>query len=290
MIEGILITLSILSGLGINACQNGFGKNNGQNKADINLYNTLMFAVCVLVFGVLAFVSGVISVYTVVLGIIFGALTNFQQYYKVVALSNGPMHITVLIITASMLIPTLCGPILFPTEESLNIFKIIFAAVLVFFIYLSGNISDGGEKKRVGARWIFSIAIAFLCQGFIGVMQKVHQSSEYKDELFAFLFVSFVFSFVFSFIKAKGSGVKISFDKKTYLSAIVCGVFTFAVNYINLKLSGEIPTQIFFPLINGSNIILTALMSVFLFKEKLSKKQLIGIIGGMACLIAIVLV
>ncbi len=291
MINEILIALSILSGVGINAFQNGFGKSNSKNSADINFYNTLMFAVCVLVFGVLAFLSAKISLYTVILGIAFGAFTTFQQYYKVVALANGPMHITVLIITASMLIPTLSGPILFPESEKFSILKLTFAAFLVFFIYLSGKIEEStGDKKKAGGKWLFSVAVAFLCQGLIGVMQKVHQSSEYKDELFAFLAISFVFSFIFSLVKSRGCEIKSSFTRKTYLSAVVCGVFTFAVNFINLKLSGEIPTQIFFPLINGSNIIFTALLAVFFFKEKMSKRQLVGVVGGMLCLIAIVLV
>ena len=54
---------------------------------------------------------------------------------------------------------------------------------------------------------------------------------------------------------------------------LVCGVCTFAMNFINLKLSGLLPSQLFFPLVNGSAIVLSAIMSVVLFRERLTKRQ-----------------
>ena len=62
------------------------------------------------------------------------------------------------------------------------------------------------------------------------------------------------------------------------------------MNVINLKLSGIIPSQLFFPLINGSVIILTSFASLILFKEKLSNKQLVGLFGGIVSLICLAVV
>lgn len=62
------------------------------------------------------------------------------------------------------------------------------------------------------------------------------------------------------------------------------------MNYINLKLSGVLPSQLFFPLVNGSTIILSSVMSVVVFKEHLSKKQAVGLIGGITSLVAICIV
>ena len=61
------------------------------------------------------------------------------------------------------------------------------------------------------------------------------------------------------------------------------------MNYLNLVLSGMLPSQLMFPLVNGSSIIISTLISVFLFKETLTKKQLIGVCGGISSLIAICL-
>ncbi len=290
MLYGILMGVSVASMVTQNGLQHSFGKSKSKSGADINFYNAFMYAVCVLIFGILAIISAKISVYTVLMALAFGAITAIQQYYKVVSLGSGPMHVTTLIITASMLIPTLSGPILFPNTEKFELFKLIFAAILVIFLYLSAAPSGKCEKKKIEWKWIFAVGITFLFQGLVGVMQKIHQSSVHKDELFAFLAISFSFSLILSVIRSRGTEAHTYFKKSTYALAVLSGICTFAMNYINLWLSGIIPTQIFFPAINGSSIILTALVSVFLFKEKISIKQIIGIIGGMLCLIAIVLV
>ena len=61
----------------------------------------------------------------------------------------------------------------------------------------------------------------------------------------------------------------------------------FTMNYLNLKLSGLLPSQLFFPAVNGSSLILTTIVAVVLFKETLTKRQVIGIVGGLLSLIAI---
>jgi len=71
---------------------------------------------------------------------------------------------------------------------------------------------------------------------------------------------------------------------------LICGGCSFGMNYINLKLSGLLPSQLFFPLVNGSAIVLSSLMSVIIFREKLSKRQTVGLIGGIVSLVAICLV
>ena len=72
--------------------------------------------------------------------------------------------------------------------------------------------------------------------------------------------------------------------------AAVCGVCIFGMNFLNLRLSGLLPSQLFFPVVNGSAIVLSSLFSVLLFKERLTKKQIVGLLGGLLCLVAICLV
>ena len=74
------------------------------------------------------------------------------------------------------------------------------------------------------------------------------------------------------------------------LLAIICGICTYGMNLLNLKLSGLLPSQLFFPLVNGSAIVFSSLISVTVFKEHISKKQTAGLIGGIISLIMICLV
>ena len=53
---------------------------------------------------------------------------------------------------------------------------------------------SGEDEKKANLKWLFLCLIAFAATGGIGVMQKVHQSSSYRDELNAFLIVAFIAS------------------------------------------------------------------------------------------------
>ena len=88
----------------------------------------------------------------------------------------------------------------------------------------------------------------------------------------------------------KGKLKEVKLNKKIIMLAGVSGLCTFCMNFLNLKLSGLLPSQLFFPVVNGSSIVLSSLMAVIIFKEKLSKKQLIGLVGGIISLIMICIV
>jgi len=277
------IVLSISSMVLQNCMLNKVCKKDLQTPDHVYRFNVLTYAICILLFGIVA-LSGGISLFTVGMGLLFGVVTAFSNYYKMLSLSSGPMHITLLITTSSMIIPTMSGVFF---GEQFSIAKLCIVFVLIFFIYLSL------EKKNdapINKRWLLLCSLAFVFQGSIGVLQKIHQSSVHKGETGSFLFVAFICSLVYSHVRAKQGFKELHFTKKHLVLALACGICTFGMNFLNLKLSGLLPSQLFFPLVNGSAIVLSSVMSVLVFKETLSKKQIIGLLGGILALIAICLV
>lgn len=277
------VVLSISSMVVQNCFFNSVCKRELRTSDHVYRFNIILYAVNILLFG-LGLIGGGISLFTVLLGLVFGVATALSNFYKMRSLSEGPMHITLLITTASMIIPTMSGVFF---GESFSILKLIFVVILIGFLYLSFDTSGGG---KINKKWIIFVILAFLMQGAIGVLQKVHQTSEYKSELSGFLFVAFTCSLLYSRIMAKRSFKELDFGKKHVIFAVVCGICTYLMNYLNLKLSGLLPTQLFFPLVNGSAIVLSSLSSVLIFKEKISRRQLVGLVGGIFALVAICLV
>lgn len=278
-----LLITSVFSVVLQNCLYNNSCKKTLKTVEQINLFYVFVYSACILIFGALLFTE-TISLYTAILGFAFGVITTLSNTYKLLSLSSGPMNITLLITTSSMIIPTLSG-IFF--GERFSPIKLIVVFVLIGFIYLS---TSKKSDLKATKKWLIYCALAFVFQGLIGVTQKIHQSSAHKTEAAGFLFVSFLFALVLSILRNKGLKKEIKIGKKTALIAMVCGVCTFSMNYINLKLSGMLPSQLVFPLINGSVIILSSLASIIIFKEKLSKRQAVGLVGGIASLIAICLV
>ncbi len=278
-----LLAVSIASIVLQNCLLNHVSKKSLQGQADSYFYNAVMYGVCVLLFGVLA-IGRPISLYTVLLGVAFGMMTVLASHTKMLALGRGPMHITMLIITASMLIPALFGVV--AHGEPFSLVKLAATVALVFFIYLSAGRSAEG---RVNRSWALVCVISFSMSGLIGITQQIHQASAHRDELSAFLAVSFAVSFLFAALMSRGNTCVAHFKLPQYAVAALCGLCAFAMNIINLKLSGEMPSQFFFPAVNGIPIILMGVLSVTLFKEKATRRQTVGLVGGLAALIAICL-
>ncbi len=249
----------------------------------VNGFNLIVHVTGLVIFGVLLLWER-LSLYTTVVAVLFGVVTALYNLYRMKALAVGPMHVTLLIVTASMIIPTLSGVFF---GEAFNPWKLVVVVLLLGFIYLSMH-QVGGTK--ITGKWMVYVGLAFLFCGLIGVLQKVHQSSAHKDEIGGFLFVSFLFSAVFFVFRMKGHVKTTQLGKRTSFIAVVCGLCAFAMNYINLKLAGQLPSQLFFPLVNGSAIVLTSVLSVVLFKEQLTKRQTVGLVGGIGALIALCLI
>ena len=282
--EYLLLCISVFSMVFQNALLNRVSKDMLKSNGDNYFFNMIQFFTAFSIFAVLSIVGGKISWYTVFLGALFGILTVLASVYKIIALSIGPLHITVLIVTASLIIPALSGVFF---GEMLNVWKLIAITFLIFFIYLTVSRETYGAK--VNRRWILVALFVFFIAGIIGVMQKIQQASPHRDETASFLAVSFFFSLIVSAILAKKehSSLTMKFGIRQYAAAITSGLCVYSMNHINLYLSGALPSQLFFPLLNGSALILTTLISVLLFKEHLTRRQIYGVVGGVASLVAI---
>ena len=66
---------------------------------------------------------------------------------------------------------------------------------------------------------------------------------------------------------------------------IASGACVAVNNKFNLYLSGVMDSAVFFHIVNGGGLVLTTLAAVLLFKEKLSTKQWIGVVLGIASVV-----
>jgi drug/metabolite transporter (DMT)-like permease len=235
---------------------------------------------------------GSASAFTVVLGVAFGAITALQGITNIAALQVGPMSYTSVIISFSTLISALSGVMFF--DEVLGWAQIVGIALMLVSFLLATK-SDG-EEKKANLKWLSLCLIAFAATGGIGVMQKVHQSSEHQNELNAFLIIAFLSSAILCAIfavllKRKGSRDDATRSKNQnqaliLIAIMIAGGACIAVNNkFNLYLSGVMDSAVFFPIVNGGGLVLATLSAVLLFKERLSKKQWIGVVFGIASVV-----
>lgn len=246
-----------------------------------NAISSFVAVIVLLMWGGVEKVSG----FTLLLAVFFGIITAVYQVVNLKALELGPVSYTTVIISLSTLIPALSGAIFW--KEKLGIAQIVGMVLLVICLFLSVDFRD--KEKKASVAWLIYCLIAFVCAGGIGVMQKIHQTSNYKSEVNAFLIVAFLCSFIYSgilFLWIYGMNRKSAVTKSTKeatskwwlwgILLIVSGVAIALNNKLNLILSGLMDSAVFFPLVNGGGLVLTTLAGVIFFKEKLSVLQWIG--------------
>lgn len=287
---GILLVVSLLFNTATSVTKKVYNKSAPAGRESNWFYNTCMSAAClvfILIFSIdptaadpFASITD-LSFVSVGLGIIFGILVLAQSYTYMWALETGPFSYTSVIVSLSSLIAALSG---IAFGESIDAFQYFGMGIMVLCIIFSTDKSNG--KKSSSLKWLIIALISCLTNGFVGVMQKIHQNTEYKEQSAAFLVSAFVFMTAVSSIiwlceRKKTGEARFVPNSKQTVSALLSGA-TFAVPHVaNLYLAGAMPSAVFFPIVNTGGLVLTLLAATLIFKEKLTRLQWIGIILGL---------
>ena len=273
-----------------------------------HIMNIFVSVISALVPAVLGGFSFEVSLFTAVLAIIFGCATSIQCILYMKALSIGPVSLTTLLVSMSTVITSLSG--IFFGEQP-TAFQYVGIALMVACFVLTVKADKSHRKATFG--WLTLSIVSFALSGAIGVIQKIHQTSTHADELYAFLTVAFSVSVLYSLVSLpftvkkdgdgaflttgeqnavldgarKYSALSYSFMLGGMIAAIgVCIAFN---NVINLFLVGVMPSAVFFPVVNVGGLLLSILASLALFREKLSKKQWLGLAAGVLAIAALAL-
>ena len=257
-------------------------------------FNAGVSFVCAVVLFLLGGCKIEMSLYSLLLGIVFGVITMLYCIINAKAIKIGPFGYTTVIASLSTAITALSGAIFW--QEKLSAFKIIGIVMMLGCFVLAVDTENDGDKKA-NWKWFLLCIISLFMGAGVGLLQKVHQTSEYKDELMGFLVVAFLISTIFSLggyfvVKSKEKEVKREKINQKWiynfiLALVVCGVGVAGCNALNLYLSGVVDTAIFFPIVNGVPLLASLVVSFVLFKEKLKKKQVFGLIVGLVAIICL---
>ena len=217
-----------------------------------------------------------ISLYTFLLSILYGAALVTSYQTLIMAMKEGPMSYTVLISTCGMIIPTLFGTIVY--HESVSVFQIIGFILMPIGFYFGANPK---KSEKITVKWAKYVFTCFFSNGMQGVLQKVIIRSSHSDENGMFLMSAFFIAAVILIVMCVMKKEKVKEGKgfaKKYASSIIVGIADAFQHKVNTVLSGVLPSIICYPVINGGGIAGATLVSVFVFREKLDRKQTIGFV------------
>ena len=223
---------------------------------------------------------------TVGYSVLFSLLLCVSMHCGYRALCVGPMSLTSLIVSFSLIIPSLCGIVAWGepvTAAKIIGFVLLFAALL---FTNSGALLHRGNREDFSPRWAVYTGLTLVSNGVSAVVQKIHQTKyagEYLNEfmLFATLTASILFCVLlvaghrwqnWKTVRGKGYGV-------------LAGLTNSGMHYLTLALAGMENASVLYPVISAGTIAASMLCGRFLFKEKQNVPRLIGFVLGITAVI-----
>ena len=232
-----------------------------------------------------------ISVFSLVLSVFFGISVALTQIMQSKAMGKGPASLVSLVYSCGFLVPIFYG--LFFWDEGVSIYQWLGILLLVLALYLIVIKKDKGGKMLA---WLPFAVLAMLGSGANAIFQKTHQYSAFADELKIFLVYSLFFSALFTGIvsliirdkKEKDNNVSINQTiTKGIIVPLCLGICVGLLNFINLSLSGKLPSVILFPVYNIGSMLLSSLISAIIYKDKPTKRQGIGFAIGIVAILIV---
>lgn len=221
-------------------------------------------------------------------GSVYGIILALFLLTKTEALSMGPVSLTTLV-GSSAFIPTVIFGVTW-AHDGISTVKIIGMAVLLISLALCINPKKSGERLTAG--WFIMAFAFFLAGGAVGIFYRVFGLSDYSGETDAMMTVaSIVSAALFAATAFLLNGIKKEPAPEVKKGAIgyvlLCGILSVVYQRLNISLSGVIPGVIFFPVSNGAMVILSVIIGKMFFGEKLNKMQIIGVVSGLAAIVAV---
>jgi len=213
---------------------------------------------------------------------------------KVLSLGSLAIY-SMFMMLGGMLVPFFYG-VLF-LRELVSVAQVIGTVLLTGFIILQAisqsdlNTTTGGKQSAKTKVTFFVLClIIFFLNGLTGVIAKAHQMSESSVDEVSFTVISCALTAIFSMIllafeflrnrKEKRRQVMTTLKIKPMGIMVLIGATTYTGNFLHLLAANDVPASVQFPLVSGGVIVLSALVSFFAFKEKMSVKEWISIGGA----------
>jgi len=212
----------------------------------------------------------------------FALSYGMASVFCVLAIANGSLSLTSLINSYSLMIPTFYGLIFLKDPMGIGFVPgMVLLAVSLFLI----NKPD--KNAKFSLKWILFVLLSFLGNGVCTVVQNMQQrafAGSYKNE---FMIVAYALvvavMLTLAFLRDR-ENIKL-YMRAGRFCAPACGALNGMVNLLVMILSARMAVSLMFPLISAGGLIVTYLVSRFIYKEKLTKAQFVGFVFGAAAVV-----
>lgn len=219
---------------------------------------------------------------SLIYGAVYGATLAISMHCGYTALRIGPLSLTSMLATFSLIIPCLYGAIfLKETVSTPKALGFVFLALALIFL----NIKEKKDDRKPSLKWAVCITLTIVANGVGSVLQKLHQISfpgQYRFTVMCSAMLVCVIAYTFICIFNGTLTVK---PKTNDLLAGTSGVLNGLSNFFTLWLAGLSAATLLFPLVSAGTMLMALLVGKFVFKEKLTTFQIFGFAFGVTSVV-----
>lgn len=257
----------------------GMASKKGVNTLKDSLVFTGILFFSLAIFVAICFAREIPSTTTIILALINGAFNVIFQVCYIQAFKIGPVSISGTIANFSMLVPLMFGIIYL--NEKVTPFKI----AGIFFILVAFVLLTKKDKHRsFSIKWFILIISAFLAAGFTTSLQAFFKTTSSASQRNEYLVVNYLFATILCFVialickrKDKTTMVK---NKYTIGGPILIGIVLGIYQVLVMFGLSIIDVSIYSPVTAALAVIFLLVSSIFVFKDRPTLIQYIGITIG----------
>ena len=263
-----------------------FNKINKKSEQSTLFYNMLWMVAVFISWTVMFLLDMSFDVRVLPYAIGFGVSFAIIAICEIRALLCGPITLSTLILQMSLIAATVWGFFFWGTKPT--VLSIIGLALVVVSIFLCVY-TKRGKDETISLKWIILVSLCFLSNSACTIIQKQQQldfgGQHGKLMMMVATFISTCCCVVLWLIKGRGAFAKTK--PASLFVPMAAGFFNSMQNLLVILLATmTISAGIVYPTLAVGSLMLTSIVSVLIFKEKLSAKKWIGIaIGAVAILL-----
>ena len=282
----LLLVLNLLIKTAMTLFCKAYSKNTQEVKGASSLFNLVQIIVILITWGILYFVDYSFDASVLWYALIFGILYFLGNIGYMQAIKNGPLFLSNLFLNLSSVALVVWG--FFFWNAKVNALVIIALALVVLSIFLcmykkKENEEDNKNREKITVKWAIFMLMAFVGNAGVGIVSRTQQlvyNGQHCNMLMFYGTMMAVLVSVVDYIRVDKTELKkISVKQNVY--PVLAGVTNFIVNLIALYFATtSLSTNIIYPVLGVGCLMLVTVSSKFMFKEKMTKLQWVGIIVG----------
>lgn len=247
------------------------------NQTVFNLSKTVAALLMFSLFGIFTFSF---NIQTLIYGSVFGIFLYLATWSGISALVCGPMALTSMLASFSLIIPCIYG-ICF-LNEPCTLFTVIgFLLLAIAFILIS---TKRKNDKNISVKWLILTITTTVANGICSVILKLHQihfPGQYKNEFMMFAYIVASIMFLVALL------IRLPKKKVNYfdIKGAAAGLANGGANFLTIFLASMEDASIMFPVISALTAVTVLGAGKFIFKEKLTVFQIIGFVLGIASVV-----